>query len=306
MPAHEPDEKQAVWRLDGHELGLSGLEAPLWPDVGLTKGDLLGFYRDMAPTMLPYFADRPSTLYVCPGDVNGRCFYRRDLPDDAPAWLRWVGYRPASRATGPETQLPLVGDAAGLVWLANAGAVEFHLWSARAPELTLPDQAIFDLDPGEAATFAQALEAADLLERTVREWGLRACAKTSGGRGLHVFLPVAPGPPYAEVRAWVKGVAEKLAAARPDLIATQGGATHRGGRVTVDYAQNSLGRNTAAPYTARARPGATVSTPVTWDEVRAGKIDPANFTIETVPRRVAALGDLFRGALGPGQSLPPL
>ncbi|HEU5434110.1 MAG TPA: non-homologous end-joining DNA ligase [Thermomicrobiales bacterium] len=297
---------QAEWRLDGRDVPVNRLDEALWPENGVTKDDLLAYYRDMAPTMLPYFADRPATLFICRGGIDGHCFYRRDLPDDAPSWLRRVGYRPASRATGPETQLPLVDDAAGLVWLANAGAIEFHLWTAHAPALTQPDQVVFDLDPGEGATFPQALEAAALLHETLTDLGLRGCAKTSGGRGMHVILPLAPGPSYVAVRAWAKGVAARMAAARPDLIATQGGATHRGSRVTVDYAQNSIGRNTAAPYTVRARPGAPVSTPVTWDEVRAGRIDPAAFNLRSVPARVATVGDLFRAALGPGQALPPL
>ncbi|HET7094043.1 MAG TPA: hypothetical protein VFI22_11205, partial [Thermomicrobiales bacterium] len=200
-------DEQSVWSLDGHDVALSRRDEPLWPESGLTKGDLLAYYRDMAPTMLPYFVDRPVTLYVCPGGIAGRCFYRRDLPDGAPPWLRSVDYRPASRATGPETRLPLVDDAAGLIWLANAGAIEFHLWTARAPDLTRPDQAVFDLDPGEAATFAQALEAAELLYGVLTDLGMKAFAKTSGGRGVHVVLPVAPGPSYADVRGWVKSVA---------------------------------------------------------------------------------------------------
>jgi bifunctional non-homologous end joining protein LigD len=299
-------EGQVDWRLDGRDLELGRLDESLWPESGLSKGDLLAYYRDLAPTMLPYFADRPATLFECRGGVAGHCFYRRDLPDGAPSWLRRVGYRPASRATGPETQLPLVDDAAGLIWLANAGTIEFHLWTARAPDLTRPDQVVFDLDPGEGATFAQALEAALLLHETLTDLGVHGCAKTSGGRGMQAAFALTPGPSYADVRGWVKSVAERLAAARPDLIATQGGATHRGSRVTVDYAQNSIGRNTAAPYTVRSRPGAPVSTPVSWDEVRAGRIDPAEFNLRTVPARVAKVGDLFRAALGPGQALPPL
>jgi bifunctional non-homologous end joining protein LigD len=145
-----------------------------------------------------------------------------------------------------------------------------------------------------------------LLHDVLIDLGVQAWAKTSGGRGMHVAFALTPGPTYADVRRWVKAVAERLAAARPDLIATQGGATHRGALVTVDYAQNSVGRNTAAPYTVRARPGAPVSTPVTWEEARAGRIEPGEFTLRTVPARVARLGDFFRGALGPRQELPPL
>ena len=198
----------------------------------------------------------------------------------------------------------LVDDAAGLIWLANAGSIEFHLWSARLPDLAAPDQAIFDLDPGHQAEFADVLRAALRLNAELERLGLRGYPKTSGGHGLHVYMPLAPGHTFPAVRAWVKALAEQLAAGDPELIAVAHGSTHRGRQVTIDHAQNSVGRNTAAPYTVRALPGAPVSAPLTWDEVKAGLVQPSDLTLRVVRDRVRANGDLFAPVLQGGQRLP--
>jgi bifunctional non-homologous end joining protein LigD len=213
-----------------------------------------------------------------------------------------VDYRPET--SEQVIQLPLVDDAAGLVWLANQGSIEFHLWGSRAPNLAQPDQAILDLDPGDEATFSDVLKAALRLRDALERLGLRGYPKTSGGRGLHVYLPLATGHTFDAVRAWVKALAEQLAATYPDLIAVAHGATHRGRQVTIDHAQNSIGRNTAAPYTLRAQPGAPVSTPLTWDEVEAGQIRPSDLTLRALSQRLEQMGDLFAPVLQSGQYLP--
>lgn len=294
----------ARWRLDGRTVQVTRLDRVLWPADGITKGDLLGYYGELAPLMLPYFRERPVTLHVFPKGAGGTSYYRRDRPERAPAWLRGVPYHPKS--ADHVTHLPTIEDAAGLVWYANGGAIEFHLWGARLPDLAEPDLAIFDLDPGEAAPFAAVLRAALRLREMLAALDLRGYAKTSGGRGLHVYLPLAPGHTFDGVRAWVRALAARLAAAHPDLVAVARGATHRGGLVTVDYAQNSIGRNTAAPYTVRARPGAPVSAPVTWEEVAAGDFVPEDLTLRTVPERVRRLSDPFAPVLAGGQRLPAL
>ncbi len=293
-----------TWRLDGRTVAITHPDKLYWPNAKLTKGDMLGYYRAMAPVMLPHFRDRPVTLRLFPRGIGGFSYYRRSLPQDAPDWLRRVTYE--TETDRHAIQLPLVDDAAGLIWLANLGAIEFHLWGSRAPRLHEPDVAIFDLDPGEEATFAHTLEAALRVRDALDEAGVRGYPKTSGGSGLHIYVPLAPGQSFDGVRAWVKDLAGRLAAAYPDLIAVAHGATHRGDRVTVDYAQNSVGRNTAAPYTLRARPGAPVSMPVTWAEVEAGRIRPADFTLASAPDRVVKVGDLFRPVLEGGQGLPRL
>jgi bifunctional non-homologous end joining protein LigD len=283
-------------------VSVTSLDKTFWPEDGLTKGDMLGYYREVAPVMLPYLKDRPVTLRVFPDGIQGSSYYRRDLPDNAPAWLRSVDYRPE---TSEEViQLPIIDDTAGLVWLANQGSVEFHPWASRLPDLAQPDQVIFDLDPGDEAGFADVLQAAVHLREALERLGLQSYAKTSGGRGLHVYLPLAAGYDFDAVRAWVRGQAERLASRYPELIAVAHGATHRGSQVTIDHAQNSIGRNTAAAYTLRAHPGAPVSTPLTWDEVHSGRVQPSDFTMGTVPERLKKVGDLFAPVLRGTQELP--
>jgi bifunctional non-homologous end joining protein LigD len=288
--------------VSSHPVPLTNLAKLYWPADGITKGDLIGYDEQLAPVLLPYLVGRPVTVRVYPSGVEGPGYYRRDRPAKAPEWLRGVDYR--LETTGAISCLLLVDDVAGLLWLANRGAIEWHPWTSRLPHLATPDQAIFDLDPGDQAGFTSVLQAARLLHQELERLGLRGYPKTSGGRGLHVYLPIAPSYRYEQVRGWVKNLGEKLAAANPSLIASAGGATHRGRRIAVDYAQNSIGRNAAAPYTVRARPGAPVSTPLTWDEVDDDALDPSDFTLATVPARVARLGDLFAPTLRADQKLP--
>jgi bifunctional non-homologous end joining protein LigD len=296
MPA-----SSTIWTLAGREVRVTSLDKPYWPDDGLTKGDLLTYYREMAPVLLPHLVERPVTSRVFPRGIDGHSYYRRERPEKAPEWLRGAEYETAT--DGHRIQVLLVDDAAGLIWLANSGAIELHVWGARLPDLSVPDLVVFDLDPGERAPFADVLRAAGILHERLDRLGLRGYPKTSGGDGLHVFLPLAPGHTFERVREWVKDLAEELEAAHPKTIAVSRGPTHRGSRVTIDHAQNSVGRNSAAPYTVRARPGATVSTPLSWQEVADGKVRPGDLTMTTVPGRVKKLGDLFAPVLAGDQRL---
>lgn len=279
-------------------------EKLFWPEDGLTKTDMLRYYEQVAPALLAHCRGRPVTLHVFPDGISGTSFYRRDLPENAPTWMRSVDYQPET--TGRTIQLPLIHSRAGLLWFAGEGSIEFHLWPCRRPRLDRPDQAIFDLDPGEGATFADVRRAALHLRGALEQLGLRSYPKTSGGRGLHVYLPLARRYTFDVVRAWVKALAEQLAASHPRLVAVAHGATHKGRQVTIDHAQNSVGRNTAAPYTLRAYRAAPVSTPLTWDEVEVGRLVPADLTLRTVPERLQRRGDLFAGALEANQYLPRL
>jgi bifunctional non-homologous end joining protein LigD len=290
------------WDVDGRAIPVSGLETLYWPADGLVKGDLLAYYREIAPVMLPYLHDRPVTLRVFPDGISGSSYYRRESPARAPEWLRGADYETATNRHTLRTLL--IDDAAGLIWCANHGAIEFHVWSAQLPDLAEPDLAIIDLDPGEECTFQEVLRAALVVRDELYQSGLRGYPKTSGGRGLHLVIPVAPGHSFDAVRDWVSRLADQLAAAHPTHFSSDGGATHRGDRITIDYAQNSIGRNTAAPYTVRGLPHAPVSCPVTWDEIQAGKIEPATFTLRSVPERVQRVGDLFAPVLEDRQRLP--
>ena len=285
-----------TWQLGDQSVQVTHLEKVYWPQAGFTKGEMLHYYRQIAPVALPYLKDRPVTLRVYPQGVEGASYYLRDCPEEAPNWLRRASYQP--KTVRHPVPLPLIDTAAGLLWFANQGALEFHLWGSHLPDLTQPDLAIFDLDPGEAASFDAVREAALRLHEVLEQAGVRGYPKTSGGDGLHVFVPLGAGHTFERVRTWVKAIGQRLASSYPDLIALAHGATHRGDRVTIDYAQNSVGRNTAAPYTLRAHTAhPTVSTPLTWAELDAGIIHPARLSPQVVLERVRQMGDLFAPVL---------
>jgi bifunctional non-homologous end joining protein LigD len=295
-------EISSTWQIAGQVVPVSNLDKPFWPEEGLTKGDMLQYYLDVAPVMLPYFKDRPVTLRIFPDGIHGFSYYQRDLPEKAPEWFRSIKYHP--KTAKHVIQLPLIDNAAGLIWLANLGSIEFHLWGSHGPDLAQPDMVILDLDLGEKASFVDVLQAALRLRETLDRLGLKSYPKTSGGRGLHVYLPLAPGYSFEAVRIWVKKLARQLATTYPNLITIPHGATHQGRQVTIDYAQNSIGRNTAAPYTLRARPGAPVSTPLTWEEVEEGRLTPSDFTLKNIPQRLQKVQDLFAPVLRGDQYLP--
>jgi bifunctional non-homologous end joining protein LigD len=300
------DANSAVWQVGDREVRVTHLSKLYWPSTSVTKGDALRYYLAIASTILPYLRDRPVTMRMFPEGAAGPSFYRREAPEDAPAWIRRAAYHPKTAVTSARVSaLTIIDDSASLIWLANAGSLEFHPWSARLPDLEHPDQAIFDLDPGEGATFEDVCQAALLLRSELAREGLQSAVKTSGGRGIHVYVPLAPEQPFEQIRVWVKSIAERLAAAHPTLVAVAHGATHRGKQVTIDHAQNSIGRNTAAPYTLRARLShPVVSTPLTWKELEAGEIDSDTFTPDVVLDRVRRLGDLFVLVTQGGQNLP--
>ena len=292
-----------IWQLGSKTLRVSHLEKLYWPQAGVTKGEMLQYYRQVAPVLLPYFKDRPVTLRLFPEGVTGPSYYMREYPARAPNWLRSVQYQP--RTLAHPIRLPLIDDTAGLLWFANEGAIEFHLWSSHVPDLATPDQAIFDLDPGEAATFIDVREAALRLHDALERIDVRGYIKTSGRRGLHVYVPLAAGYSFEQVRGWVRGIGQQLVTSYPGLITTATGSTHRGKSVTIDAAQNSIGRNTAAPYTLRASIAhPTVSTPLSWEELENNTTLPLDLTPQVVLQRLPRLGDLFAPVLQADQRLP--
>ena len=291
-----------TWQLGNQSVQVTHLEKVYWPQAGFTKGDLLRYYLQIAPVALPHLKDRPVTLRVYPQGVEGASYYLRDCPEHAPVWLRRVQYQP--KTVSHPVPLPLIDTVAGLLWFANQGAIEFHLWGSHTPDLMQPDLAIFDLDPGETASFDAVREAALRLHDTLDQAGVKGYPKTSGRHGLHIFVPLAHGHTFERVRTWVKAVGQRLVSSYPELVALAHGATHQGGLVTVDYAQNSVGRNTAAPYTLRARQAhPTVSAPLTWKELEEGGLHPADLTPQVVLERVGRLGDVFAPVLQGNQHI---
>lgn len=283
-------------------LKLSNLDKPFWPEEGITKGDLLGYYRDIAPALVPHLRGRPFTMKRYPDGWAGKHFFQKDAPAHMPGWIRTAPF-PAS-ARGGDTRMVdylLVDDELALLWVVNMGCIDMNAWTSRADRPERPDWVIFDLDPSDGVGFGEVVETALLVKEALDLLSLRSFPKTSGSRGIHVLVPVARRHTYEDTRAFASIVAGALARAHPDLVTTEWVKRKRRG-VLVDANQNGMGRTTATVYSARPRPGAPVSTPLRWDEVEPG-LDPAAFTMGEVLDRVARDGDLFAPVLELRQSL---
>jgi bifunctional non-homologous end joining protein LigD len=284
------------------ELTLSNLDKPFWPEEGVTKGDLLAYYRDVADVLVPHLAGRPFTMKRYPDGWKGKFFFQKDTPKHAPPWLKTARF-PATTRDGEtrEIDYPLVDDELALLWVVNMGCIDMNAWSSRVDLPHRPDWVMFDLDPAESAGFPEVIEVALLVKQALDLLGLESYPKTSGSRGIHVLVPIARRHTYEEARELASVVAGALARAHPDLVTTQWARSKRRG-VLVDANQNGPARTTATVYSVRPKAGAPVSTPLLWDEVKPG-LDPAGFTIDAVLDRVAKDGDLYAGVLGGKQSL---
>lgn len=292
------------WALDGHEVQITSLDKLFWPDAGLTKGDLLRYYREIAPVLLPAMEDRPFIMRAWPDGIGGKNYYRWRVPAHAPDWLERFDY--ALQMTNRRAEMAVVDDLAELIWVVNQGVIEMHPWVATRHDPDRPTWLFFDLDPVEEIDFGHLLQIGLWIHEMLTAVGLAAVAKTSGGDGLHIFVPLAPGPTFAEVRGWLSAFIEWLEARHPGTVTADKRLTERRGKVLIDYSQNAIGKSIVAPYSVRARPGAPVSAPLTWAEVAAGTVRPTDFTLRTMVARLAAVGDLFVPALRFTQRLPDL
>ena len=283
-------------------LKLSNLDKPFWPEEGITKGDLLTYYRDIAPVLVPHLRNRPFTMKRYPDGWQGKHFFQKDAPSHMPAWIARAPF-PASTRDGETWMIdyPLVNDELALLWMVNMGCIDLNAWAARVGRPDRPDWVMFDLDPSDDVGFPEVIEVALLVKQILDLVGLESFPKTSGSRGIHVLVPIARRHGHDEARAFASIVAGALARAHPGLVTTEWTKRKRRG-VLVDANQNGPGKTTASVYSVRPRPGAPVSTPLAWEEVRAG-LDPASFTFDEVRTRVARHGDLFAPVLALRQSL---
>jgi bifunctional non-homologous end joining protein LigD len=295
----EVEELSEVWDIHGYELKVSKPNKLYWPKEGYTKLDLLNYYRTMAPILLPYLKDRPVTMHFFPRGIEDFSFYKRNFDDKKPDHHLFKTKAYTEKSQDKVIQVLLIDSTAGILYFAAKGGIEFHLWSAKAPKYEQPDLAIFDLDVGDASNFKNVLKVAGYLNKLLISNNIKAYPKTSGGTGLHVYVPIVPEYSYETIRAWVQSIAVKLAGKYPNLItiSRDGNKTHNSDKVNIDHMQNVISRNTVAPYSVRAYPKAPVSTPLTWDEVKKGGFVPSDFTIKNIPERVEKLGDLFAEVL---------
>ena len=287
------------WEVAGRSLRLTNLDKVLWPDDGITKRDMIAYYVRMAPYLLPYLRDRPLSMQVFPDGITGKSFWRKDKPTYSPDWIASWTYH------GEKTKTYIVvNEVATLGWVANAGVIDLHPWHSRIDAPDRPDWAVFDLDPFEPATFADVVHIAKLVKAALDHYGLRGTIKTSGQTGLQIYVPIRRGPTYDEVRAWVEAVARAIGQVEPQLITWEWTVSHRTGKIRIDYTQNIINKTLAAPYSLRPAPRAPVSTPIAWEELDDKRLRPDRWTIASIGRRVAEVGDLFTATIGGGQDLP--
>jgi bifunctional non-homologous end joining protein LigD len=298
----EASELPSVLKEGRRELRLRNLDKVFWPDEGITKGDLLAYYRDVAEVLVPHLRGRPFTMKRYPDGWQGNNFFQKQAPSHMPEWIRRVPF-PASTREGEKKTIEyaIVDDELALLWMVNMGCIDMHAWSSREDRSERPDWVMFDLDPAEGATFEDVVEVAKLVKETLDLVELDAFPKTSGSRGIHILVPIARRHTFAEAREFASIIAGALARAHPGLVTTEWSKQKRRG-VLVDANQNGPGKTNASVYSVRPRAGAPVSTPLRWEELEPG-LELASFTMGTVLDRVARDGDLFAGVLDGKQSL---
>ena len=283
----------AWWALvAGRELRLSNLRKIFWPGEGYTKGDLIAYYHAIAPMILPHLAQRPLTMKRMPDGIDGPFFYEKSAPSHVPDW---VPRCPTPNDQGEITDYMIAADEACLLLVANLGAIEFHPLHSRCGYDDRPDYLFFDLDPMEAP-FENVRIVALHVRAALDALGLPSYPKTSGATGMQIYVPIKLGPTYDQTRAFVGAIGRMILKADPERVTMEWEISKRTGKIFIDHNMNRPGANIAAVYSVRPEPGATVSTPVTWDEVEAG-LQPSDFTIVNIHDRIARVGDLFEGVL---------
>ncbi len=288
------DQDNVILSVDGHEVRLTNLRKIFWPELGLTKGDLLRYYATMAEGLLPHIRDRAMVMKRYPHGAAGEFFFMKRAPTPRPDWIQICAI---GHESGNVIDFPMIQDRAALLWVINLGCIDLNQWYATCDDIDRPDYLHFDLDPGVGATFDRVRETALIVHDALDTLKMPSVVKTTGSKGLHVYVPIVRGPVQKQVWTFAKALAQELASRNPALITAEYRVARRPrGRVLVDYNQNAWGRTLASIYSPRPRPEATVSTPVTWKEVERG-VRIEDFTMMNVPARVARVGDLWKPLL---------
>ena len=289
-----PKSGNTVLDVDGRDVRLTNLDKLFWPVERITKGDLLQYYADVAPVLLPHIRDRAMVMKRYPHGAGGEFFFMKRAPVPRPDWIRTCSIEHES---GNIIDFPVIGDLPSLLWVINLGCVDLNQWYARCDDIDRPDYVHFDLDPGEGATWERVLESGRIVRDALDSLEMPSLVKTTGSRGLHVYVPLVRGPVQKDVWTFAKALAVELAARNPALMTAEYRVAKRPkGRVLVDYNQNAWGRTLASIYSVRPRPRAPVSTPLTWQEIEKG-VRIEDFRIDNVRRRIATRGDVWKPLL---------
>jgi len=286
-------------------VALTSPDRVLFPDDGITKGDLYAYYAAVAPVIVPHLRDRPFTMKRWRDGLAGGAFFQKQAPKGMPSWIPTRRFQTHPRTGGTrQVDFPLVNSADVLLWMVQMHCIDMNAWYSRVDRPDRPDYVVFDLDPPETPDgFSLAVSVARRIHDALAELGLAGYAKTSGADGIHVLVPIARRSSYDETYAFAELLARRLEADFPGEVTTEWLKRKRSG-VLVDHRQNGWGKTIASVYSVRPRPGAPVSTPLSWDELDT-TLDPRAFTMDVVLERVGRLGDLYAPVLGGGQALAP-
>lgn len=282
--------------VDGYQVPLTNQDKIYWPDEGYTKGELVAYYNEVAEYILPYLRDRPESLHRHPNGINEKGFFQKDIRDKPPSWIRTISIY--SESANKEINYLLCQNKASLIYLANLGCIELNPWNSRVPSLDQPDYVVIDIDP-DGNPFTQIIDTALTVKGILDEAKIQGFCKTSGSSGLHVYIPLGAKYDDAQARNFAHIIAQLTHERIPGFTSMERSPKKRKKKIYLDYLQNKTGQTLAAPYSVRPKPGATVSTPVHWSELRQG-IHPSMFTIKNMAKRLEQTGDLFKPVLGKG------
>src|SRR5207249_3902403 len=288
------DQEEAIVDFGDRQVKLTNLRKPFWPALGITKGDLIQYYVDVATVLLPHLRDRAMVMKRYPDGAAGPFFFMKRAPLPRPDWIETCAIEHAS---GNVIDFPIIQDLPALLWVINLGCIDLNQWFARCDDVDRPDYLHFELDPVPGAKFENVLETALKVREALESLKMPSYPKTTGSKGVHIYVPIVRGPTQKQVWTIAKEIAQVLASANPNLItAIYKVAKRPKGRVLVDYNQNAWGRTLASIYSVRPTPKASVSTPVTWKEIERG-IRIEDFTIKNVRKRIEKVGDLWKPLL---------
>jgi bifunctional non-homologous end joining protein LigD len=291
-----PTEETQVRNINGHELKFTNLSKVYWPKEKYTKRDMLNYYYQVAPYILPYLKDRPQSMNRYPNGINGKSFYQKDITDKAPSWIKNEPYRTSE---GEDKNFLVPEDEAAILFMANAGAIEMNPWNSTIYKPDYPDWCLIDLDPSEKNTFDQVIKAAQVTKEVLDHLGVIGYPKTSGSTGIHIYIPMGAKYTYDQCQLFGKVIATQVQHILPEFTSIERIVKNRKNKLYVDYLQNRPKATLAAPYSLRPKPGATVSMPLHWEEVKKG-LAMKDFTIVNAMARIKEQGDIFRPVLGKG------
>lgn len=284
----------------GKKISFTNLDRELWPDEGITKYQLIKYYIEVAPFILPHLQDRFLVFQRFPKGIGQPGFYQKNVPEGAPPWIKTADFQGSEK----ETRYLLCDSPEILAWLGNKACLEIHPWLSTMYTPDRPDFAVFDLDPPQGTPFEKVCRVALVLHKILKERGFEACPKTSGSRGIQVYLPLKPLYSYEQARDFTAGIFKIVERKLPDLTTTERKVAFRGGKIYLDHLQNARGKTLVAPYSPRPKRGAPVSAPLLWEELTEPSLVPSNFNIRTILPRLHSRGDLFAPVFLNKQEIP--